>query len=499
MRIAEFRESSDPWTRQLVEELSLTIMTSLLTQFKESLCNSLTTQPESVKDLIAQQQKPTSLLAKRSELNDFEDLLVKKHKTQSTQASETNSDNQSVTSRDNFGGADFAILACSETFEEDSQACSILGTPRRQLSEENTESTSALQQALRTLELKIKMHDEQSKIKEIAFAGHRAAYSIPVFQETAEFALRVAADLSIKSDTKKMEEEIEVTYGAVEFPFLSFSATLNDLVNIRNGTYQFPAMEGTKQEVAEKKETSRGENVKKIFKVEKVDKLKKQAKDIKMKITEKSQKEKITKEKVESRKKKVETEVLEAISKKLEQKRKSKLKSIEEARKSGKIEIEEPKLQGTKSHVSPFAFARRKFLRKKNKWQVEQDEKLAGLSIQRQVSCEAYSFMFEGSKKKSGLIPVGSEFQVEVPQFTIPDRKSENRRAPKTKWSPAEHSEIELHKFFETVEGLSDSIINEEAAIDLVLKNNNDLKKTMKYIKSNKSKALKTLVFKPSK
>jgi len=469
---------------QLVEELSLTIMTSLLTQFNQSLCNSLTTQSGDVKE-----QKPTSLLAKRSDLGDLDDLLVKKHKTQSTQASETNSDDQSVTSKDNFGGADFAILACSETFDADSQASSTLGTPRRQVSEEIPESASALQQALRALESKIKMYEEQNKKKEIAFAGHRTAYAIPVFQETAEFAMREAAKIS---NAKKMEEEIQVSYGAVEFPFLSFSATLDDLVNIRNGTYKFAAAEGVEQEaVVEKK--------KKIFKVEKVEKLKKKAKEIKQKMTgtDKSQKEKIAalKEKVES-KKKVETQVLEAISKKLEQKRKSKLKSLEEARKSGKIEIEEPKPQRSKDHVSPFAFARRKFQRKKNKWQVEQDEKLAGLPIQRQVSCEAYSFMFEGSKKKSGLIPVGSEYQVEVAEFTVPVRSS-NRRVPEVKWSPAEHNEIELHKFFETVEGLSDSIINEEAAINLVLKNNNDLKKTMKYIKSNKSKALKTLVFKP--
>jgi len=468
----------------LVEEFSLTIMTSLLTQFNQSLCNSLTTQPGSVKE-----QKSVSLLAKRSELTDLDDLLVKKHKTQSTQASDTNSDDQSVTFKDNFGGADFTILACSETFDEDSQASSTLGTPRRQASEEISEGTNALQQALRALELKIKMYEEQNKKKEIAFAGHRAAYGIPIFHETAEFAMKEAAKIS---SAKKMEEGIQVSYGAVEFPFLSFSATLDDLVNIRNGTYKFPGAEGVKQEaVAEKK---------KIFKVEKVEKLKKKAKEIKMKMTgtDKSQKEKIAalKEKVESKKKKVETQVLEAISKKLEQKRKSKLKSLEEARKSGKIEIEEPKSQKSKDHVSPFAFARRKFQRKKNKWQVEQDEKLAGLSIQRQVSCEAYSFMFEGSKKKSGLIPVGSEFQVEVSEFTVPVR-SRHRRVPEVKWSPAEHNEIELHKFFETVEGLSDSIINEEAAINLVLKNNNDLKKTMKYIKSNKSKALKTLVFKP--
>jgi len=470
---------------QLVEEFSLTIMTSLLTQFNQSLCNSLTTQPGNV-----QEQKPTSLLAKRSELTDLDDLLVKKHKTQSTQASETNSDDQSVTSKDNFGGADFAILACSETFDEDSQASSTLGTPRRQVSEEIPESANVLQQALKALEFKIKMYEEENKKKEIAFAGHRAAYAIPLFQETAEFAMREAAKIS---NAKKMEEEIQVSYGAVEFPFLSFSATINDLVNIRNGTYKFPAAEGAQEEaVVEKK--------KKIFKVEKVEKLKMKAQEIKKKMTgtDKSQKEKIAalKEKVESKKKKVETQVLEAISKKLEQKRKSKLKSLEDARKSGKIEIEEPKPQRSKDHVSPFAFARRKFQRKKNKWQVEQDEKLAGLSIQRQVSCEAYSFMFEGSKKKSGLIPVGSEFQVEVAEFTVPVR-SGNRRAPQVKWSPAEHNEIELHKFFETVEGLSDSIINEEAAIDLVLKNNNDLKKAMKYIKSNKSKALKTLVFKP--
>jgi len=289
-----------------------------------------------------------------------------------------------------------------------------------------------------------------------------------------------------------MEEEIEVTYGSIEFPFLSFSATMADLASIRDGTYKFPKVEGGSEEPVKKEKKN------KIFKVEKVDRLKKKAKEIKKKITEKSQKEKITKEKVESRKKKVETEVLEAISKKLEQKRKSKLKSIEEAKKSGKIEVEEPTKKSYKSRASPFAFAtRRKFERKKNKWQVEQDEKLGGLQIQRTVSSEAYSFMFEGTKKKAGLIPVGSEFQVDVSQFSAP-RQSENRRVPKMKWSPAEHNEIELNKFLESVEGLSDSIINEEAAINLVLKNGNDLKKTMKFIKANKTKVLKTLVFKPS-
>jgi len=456
-------------------------MTSLLTQFNQSLCNSLTTQPKNAKGLVAQQ--PTNLLAKRGELNDLEDLLVKKHKTQSTQASETNSDSQS----ENFGSADFAILACSETFEDEDYS---LDTPQRQSSEANTESTDALQQALKALELKIKLFDEQNSKKQAAFAEHKAAYAIPIFRETAEFALREAKS-SVNRASKKMEEEIEVTYGSIEFPFLSFSATMEDLESIRNGTYKLPRVEGGSDEVLKKEKKN------KIFKVEKVDRLKKKAKEIKKKIIEKTQKEKITKEKVESRKKKVETEVLEAISKKLEQKRKSKLKSIEEAKKSGKIEVEEPTKRSYKSHVSPFTFARRKFERKKNKWQVEQDEKLGGLQVQRQVSSEAYSFMFEGTKKKAGLIPVGSEFQVDVSQFSAP-RQPENRRVPKIKWSPAEHNEIELNKFLESVEGLSDSIINEEAAINLVLKNNNDLKKTMKFIKANKAKVLKTLVFKPS-
>jgi len=454
-------------------------MTSLLTQFNQSLCNSLTTQPENAKSLTIP-QPTTNLLAKRGELNDLEDLLVKKHKTQSTQASETNSDSQS----ENFGSADFAILACSETFDDEDYS---LGTPKRQSSEANTENTDALQQALKALELKIKLFDEQNNKKQAVFAEHKAAYAIPIFRETAEFALREAAKVP-----KKMEEEIEVTYGSIEFPFLSFSATMADLASIRDGTYKFPKVEGGSEEPVKKEKKN------KIFKVEKVDRLKKKAKEIKKKIIEKSQKEKITKEKVESRKKKVETEVLEAISKKLEQKRKSKLKSIEEAKKSGKIEVEEPTKKSYKSLTSPFAFAtRRKFERKKNKWQVEQDEKLGGLQIQRTVSSEAYSFMFEGTKKKAGLIPVGSEYQVDVSQFSAP-RQPENRRAPKMKWSPAEHNEIELNKFLESVEGLSDSIINEEAAINLVLKNGNDLKKTMKFIKANKAKVLKTLVFKPS-
>jgi len=457
---------------QLVEELSLTIMTSLLTQFNQSLCNSLATQPENAKSLVARQ--PSNLLAKRGELNDLEDLLVKKHKTQSTQASETNSDSQS----ENFGSADFAILACSETFEDEDYS---LGTPRRQSSEANTESADVLQQALKALEFKIKFFDEQNSKKQAVFAEHKAAYAIPLFRETAEFALRENKSIV----PKKMEEEIDVTYGSIEFPFLSFSATMADLSSIRDGTYKFPKVEGSEEVVKKNK----------IFKVEKVDRLKKKAKEIKKKITEKSPKEKITKEKVESRKKKVETEVLEAISKKLEQKRKSKLKSIEEAKKSGRIEVEEP-AKRSKSRTSPFAFAtRRKFERKKNKWQVEQDEKLGELQVQRTVSSEAYSFMFEGTKKKAGLIPVGTEFQVDISQLTAP---RENKRVPKMKWSPAEHNEIELNKFLESVEGLSDAIINEEAAINLVLKNDNDLKKTMKFIKANKAKVLKTLVFKPS-
>jgi hypothetical protein len=454
-------------------------MTSLLTQFNQSLCNSLATQPENAKGLTVPQ--PTSLLAKRGELNDLEDLLVKKHKTQSTQASETNSDSQS----ENFGSADFAILACSETFDDEDYS---LDTPKRQSSEVNTESTDALQQALKALELKIRLFEEQNNKKQAVFVEHKAAYAIPIFRETAEFALRETS--SVNSVPKNMEEEIEVTYGSVEFPLLSFSATIADLASIRNGTYKFPAIEGSSEVVKKEKKN-------KIFKVEKIDRLKKKAKELKKKISEKSQTEKITKEKVESRKKKVETEVLEAISKKLEQKRKSKLKSIEEARKSGKIEVEEPTTKRSKSHTSPFAFARRKFERKKNNWQIKQDEKLGGLQVQRTVSSEAYSFMFEGTKKKAGLIPVGSEFQVDVSQYSAP-RQAENKRVPKMKWSPAEHNEIELNKFLESVEGLSDSIINEEAAINLVLKNNNDLKKTMKFIKANKAKVLKTLVFKPS-
>jgi hypothetical protein len=207
-------------------------MTNIFNYYGNSSCNSITLQPlvDSIPSSLVSQSKkstlifktssshtePSSLLVKRRHNTELGELLAKKIKTLSTNVSENGSNQPSPTIDRN---SDYNMSDSRMTIED---------------------SYQQVQQALEMLQKKLLIEQELS-IKENPVKKQQQSQeslSIPPF-------LSSFSNFNEKrqngKNSRKMEDELEVVYGEVEFPFLSISTPLNNIENVeKNAGFQFP-------------------------------------------------------------------------------------------------------------------------------------------------------------------------------------------------------------------------------------------------------------------
>jgi len=342
------------------------------------------------------------------------------------------------------------------------------------------------------------VQEEIISIPPLVLSSERSTMEIP-FKD-------VTVDKVSKRLPKKLEEEMGITYGSVEFPLLSMLTSADNVETnkLTMGSTR-PLLQINQNVLFNKGETKKeGEPVKrkynKLFPSLKSTKgsqenqkketkvAKKEIKSVKIETTEK----RVTKdEKKSSTIKKVFTIVNE--NRQIQQK--ATKKNIKEEIKSS-MEVEEAQTQTKeKKYVSlSHHFGKRRGEeRRKNRWQVSQDNKLGDLQIPVLTLSSTFSMMFEGIKKKGPLVPVGNKYQVDLGSFLA---KGDNPRQPKLKWDPSSHKEADVQRLFRDVEALVDVDTNQEKIISYLLKNKNDMKKTKKYIKDNKNKVSQDMVLK---
>jgi len=501
-------------------------MTSILRLFNETpadmtsetqkwAANALDT---SLFKLNSNNTKQNCLLAKRTEITDLDDLLAKKIKTQSTDISNASSDHQSPLSVEIFTDSNSEMVNSIQSV--DSTEDQLMGQ----------DTYCQVQQALDVLQSKMIAAQEaltatQIIVKEEFPSGPISIPSFPLLTSPTltQMPVKEKKPQGGKNLNKKMEEEFEITYGTVEFPFLSISTPFSDINKFQNNMMSHSlnvpllaqdlntdltgsgaitldqissallallasnSVEGlngldnsaslltTRGETpgpeAENVVASKVSEVKKRHRADKGTKrMIKKEDSPKIKVEEKEEKKEKTKKKEIKKEKKV--------SKEGEKKKEEKVVKIKQ------LEEEE------KKSLYALSLARRQSERRKNRWQETQ----GNIEAQSPTSKENFELMYRGNKKK-GMIPVGTKYQVDVSNL-VPTSGTNTRRKLKLKWNPSVHNEAELKTFFEDLKALFGCDINEEEGINLIVQNNVDLRTTLEHIKSDKAKYVEKLAVK---
>jgi len=344
---------------------------------------------------------PNSLLNKRFRASELGDLLKKKIKTQ------TSSDQKTSTTSENLEDA-YDRLESSSMIEEvaspstksvcnetERENCSLLAqrcvsTPLvfSNLFMKASNSHNQLQNALNILQKKLLLDQQAAPLRELLRQAQqpKEALVIPALEPTSIFnasPVKKGRSQEDKDSIKSEDEESEIIYGPVQYPFLSMSASNNNAENSQQNTLITPAKyqklaDGT---LIESLAVTRSE-------------------------TQKSESELSEEELSQSSEGK---------------RRKTKKTSAEKVKKS-----EKKNRKQDKELLSPTLTARKKKLaeRKLNNGQITQDEKFDQIS-------EAKT----QTKNKKKVTPVGSKYQVEVPTLNSRSNSVE-KRVPKMKSSP---------------------------------------------------------------
>jgi len=227
-------------------------MTSLLTQIDIASSQS-NLQQEAIQDIsiyipklndtvesdFSNLVKPSSLLAKRLEVSELGDLITKRIKTQSTNVSENGSIQHSPTSKKNSfsnekdkNSTDDAV---STTFTRCSSNESALGLPNQDsftgspividIDTQSEESGVQLQLALNMLRDRMIEQEAQNLLDMFLIAQmcQEPLYIPPLVEAPTTLVEPVVKKQANKKAIKKMELDQDVTFGTVEYPFLSIS------------------------------------------------------------------------------------------------------------------------------------------------------------------------------------------------------------------------------------------------------------------------------------
>jgi hypothetical protein len=465
--------------------------------------------------------KPVSLLETLKETIELGDILTKKIKTQSTNLSEGDSHQQLSISRSSDETVFHNLLGSKQptTVDEHFMAVDI---PSKESFESiipsllMEDSYQRFQQALEMLQKKLLIERELSQHKPVLNEQiSLETLSIPPFLTPLSFNFN---EPSIKKEKKQNDkkarmilEEQEVTYGSVEFPFLSMSFELNHQENIqKTAKFQFPSssLKLNKPTKHSKAKTSSilaklPSRLSSLLDDEKQE-VRSAITDLRNSLAATREETQISESELgmmtkETKKKK---KCLKIIEEKKEEDRKTsiyqtvEIASSKEDRTSMKgkgREKERTKMKQEEEEdiYSPvFLTGKRQRERKLNRWQLAQAEKQNIEGSPQTITWGATS-----EKKKFVETPIGPLYQVDISALII-GRKAHKRRKPKMIWNPLMQNQAVLQKFFDNVRKLLHYNVNEEDGIELLINHNNNIKKTLAYIRANKAKCLNLITAK---
>jgi hypothetical protein len=465
--------------------------------------------------------EPGGLLETLKETIELGDILTKKIKTQSTNLSEGCSNQQLSISRSSDETAFHSQLG-SRALTISKEHFMAVEAPSKETFESilpsifMEDSYQRFQQALEMLQKRLVIEQELSQRETILNEQiSQEALSIPPFLPLLSFDFNEPSFKKEKKqngkNVKMVSEEQEITYGSVEFPFLSMSFELNNRENIQKSTtFQFPSssLKLNKPTKHSKAKTSSilaklPSRLKSLLDDDKQDtgsvitdirnslaatreetqisesetgRMTKQTKKYKKCL-------KITEERKKEEKKAFIHQTLEITSDK-EEKLSMKSKGKEKEKTKMKQEDEE-------DIYSPvFYTGRRQRERKLNRWQLAQAEKQNWDGPPQLIT---WGTAFD--KKNFADTPIGPEHQADI-SAVITTNKAHKKRKPKMIWNPSSQNQAALQKFFESVRKLLNYNINEEDAIDLLVKHSNNIKKALAYVRANKAKCLNLITAK---
>jgi hypothetical protein len=446
-------------------------MSNLFNYYGDSSCNSIVLQPlvESIPSSLVPQSKksvlvfnssePSSLLAKRRQDTELGDLLAKKIKTISTNASDSDSYQSSPTRSPGYESR----MPIEGSYQQVQQALELL------------QQRLLIEQELPLREIPVKLEQTQEPL------------SIPPF-----FSIQNA---------RKMEDELEVIFGSVEFPFLSISTPLNNIQNIeKNVTFQFPDSQARNKAMKyskSKKSSILSSLPSRLASIIDDDRESEASffTDIRESLT-------ATRTATQQSDFEMEVEPMEIVAnknlrfteeKKKEYKKKAISRTIEPTKKEEKLpkkseEKRNKQIQEENIYSLPVSQGRRQKERRLNRWQMAQTDKLSNDGSSSESS--AWETNSNGGKKKLVKVPIGSKYQVDVSALPI---RNQERKQIKMVWNPLSQNQQVLQTFFGCVRNLLNHNISEEFGIDLLNRNGCDINRALEFVRANRNQCMELL------
>jgi len=430
--------------------------------------------------------KTTSLLTKRYRPAELGDLLLKKIKTQASNASETNSGQQSP-SLETHSMIEEPTSPVSEDIEKINGQQNLGALfPHRSLSTPLlfkgaslrpsrmgiAESHKYVQNALEALEKKILLEQQAASLRDTVLKtslSQEPLYIPPLLSSNSTQSLSKKGNNQGVKNSPRDDDESEVIVGPVEFPLLSMATPL---FNNENGQKASLNLSG--------KTIKCPKPLVSLFETSKP--------------TEGSFLDSLTVTRAETQRSDSDSSSEEGSQADEDRKKRGKkASSVKSLDIGGKVKKSHKKEKGqekkTKSRqqkkddlLSPILSSRRLMERKKNKWQLGGDD---------QKPKETSELNIEGNKKKV-ITPLGPQYQVNLPTLSVKGQPNE-RRSPKMKWDPLSQDEGELHNFFEGLRNLLNINVDQEKSIKLLKENGNDVKRVLDSVEANKDKYLEEL------
>lgn len=448
-------------------------MSNFLNYYGDSSCDSITLKSlvESVpSSLVAQSKKsilvlnssePSSLLVKRRQNAELGDLLAKKIKTLSTNFSDSDSYQSSPTM---MRSLDYGMAEPRMTIED---------------------SYLQVQNALELLQQKLLIEQELSLRESPVKKQQTEPLSIPPFLP------------QLIQNSRRMEDELEVVYGSVEFPFLSYSASLNNIQNIEKyAAFQSPDLSQSRNKSMKYSKSQKSSFLSNL--PSRLASIVDEDRDSEASFFT-DIRESLTATRTATQKSDIEIEVapMEIVSKKnlrnteekkKEHKKKAISRTIEPTKKEEKVpkktEEKRNKQQEENIYSLPVSQGRKQRERRLNRWQTD---KLSNDGSSSESS--AWETNSNGGKKKMVKVPIGSKYQVDVSALS---RRTEKRQL-KAVWNPLTQNQQVLQNFFDRVRNLLNHNISEEFGIELLNRNGSDINRAIQFVRTNTNQCMELL------
>ena len=542
----------------------------------DSIASSLKQSKTFIVQSPSRFQKELTLLSKRNEPVQLEDLLIKKIKTKNVMDSDLDVIHQSQKSEGEVRtigcSNELRLFSREQMIDNESSYCIGLNTrekmilnqiqipPFEEISQRELPNGESIDQPLRRL-------NYSSAPIQVTSQENLSAVLIETPQESSQLVLKALAVLRLKlmayeatissSNTnlisikplnslpippfsscladvstplekshhqitnKKVQEELNVTYGSIQFPLLQIPPAFNREAKIIKSNTSSLEKGFIPETLAKAKESrhlssSPSENdeiVNEAIEAEKNDSLTAtrtgtqrseseiencmvKSNSIRRSVRILTRTKKIRKNPKKSCKK-----IIEKIPKSNCKDPKKANKNDREKTNNKKGEQETKKLKGNEKKVirqellvelypAKISYGQKRCEAYRNKWQLSQSEKLN----------DGYSLEISNKRNNEEIktvkqIKIGTDYQVVV---LVPTTKRDNnqQRKPIVKWDPSSQTQDELQQFFMKIKAILNTDISEEKALMLMVKNSNDCQKTLTYIENNRDQCLGELTLK---